>query len=128
MRNDTNIKVTCVNNERTDEFHFDFYNKEGKFVGTVQVNEQGQLKWYIFNKRDEDVFILDQGIEENILYTVSYIFGAPVENTVEYINEANMCDENRWDRALNFIERRGLYVNYKQDQYYNSDYANAKMR
>jgi hypothetical protein len=128
MRNDTYIKVTCVNNERNDEFHFDFYNKERKLVGTVQVNEKGQLKWYIFNKRDEDVFLLDQGIEKNILYAVSYIYGAPVENTIEFINEANMIDENRWDRALDFIEKRGLYVNYKKDQYYNDDYANAKMR
>ena len=128
MRNDTYIKVTYIKNNGVKEFHFDYYNKEQKFVGTVEVDSKGRLKWNIFTKRDNSVFLLDQGIENNILETVSYIYGRPVENNLEYIMFSRIPSRNRWDRALEYIEKRGLYVNLKSDMYYNTDYANLSVK
>ena len=37
MRNDIQITVTCITNAKSkDEFHFDYYNKEGNIVGWLQ--------------------------------------------------------------------------------------------
>ena len=116
MRNDTQIKVTCITNDnKKDELHFDYYDKEGTIVGTVAVDEQGRLAWSIWNNE----------YQENILYCVSCVFGMKVENTMPYISEAKKADSIRWDRAQEYISSKGLYVNYLQNSYFNEEFNDS---
>lgn len=125
MRNDTQLKITLTLNEGLKEYHFDIYNKEYRFVGTVIINEKGQLEWYIFNKDYENnTFIFDKGIEENILSLASYIYGKRINNTLEDINYSKLPVKDRWERAIEYIEKFGFTVNYKINRYYNDEYAN----
>ena len=116
MKNDTQIKVTCLTNENNkDEFHFDYYNKEGSILGTVVVDERGIVGWYIWEKE----------YQENILYNVSYIFGKQVDDTIEYVLEGKQSDPIRWEKAQEFIESKGLLVNYKQNISFNQEFKNG---
>lgn len=130
MRNDTLIKVTKIINDGLNELHFDYYNKEYMFVGTVIVNEEGKTAWYIFDKNHENkTYLLDFDIEENILETVSYILGEPVENDIEYVKKGKLLNPIRWSKAQEYIAKRGYVINYKQHQYYNDDiYDNGRYR
>ena len=116
MRNDAQIKVTCITNEKNiDEYHFDYYDKEGNIVGTVAVDQSGRLGWSIWNEK----------FQANILYNASYIFGKKVKNDIEYILEAKKTDPVSWDRAQDFIEYKGLIVNYRQRKYYPQEFKNS---
>ena len=116
MRNDTQVKVTCINNEkRQDEFHFDYYDKEGAIVGTVAVDESGRLGWSIW----------DDTYKDNILYNAAYIFGMKLENSIEYILEAKKPDPIRWDRAQDYISTKGLIVNYYQDTRFSREFKDG---
>lgn len=113
MRNDTDVKVTCLTNDNEkDEFHFDYYDKEGNIVGTVAVSENGKLGWAIWNQEYASV----------ILDNVSYIFGAKVDNSMEYISLAKEQVKTRWTRAEDYIMSKGLYVNYLQNDYFKREF------
>lgn len=119
MRNDAQIKVTCLTNENMkDELHFDYYDKEGNIVGTIGVDEDGRLAWFIWNDKYQD----------NILYNVSSIFGKEIENKIEYILEAKQGDLLRWERAQDFIDNKGLVVNYQQNKEFNETFKNGFKR
>ena len=119
MRNDVQVKVTCLtNNNQKDEFHFDYYDKDGCIVGTVAVDEIGKLGWAIWNP----------DYQENILYNVSYIFGLKVENSSEYILAAKEPDKVRWFRAEDYINSKGLYINYVQKIYFEKEFNNRPVK
>ena len=119
MKNDVQIKVTCITNEnKKDEFHFDYYDKEGIIVGTIAVDEIGRLGWEVWN--DE--------YQGNILEAVSFIFGNKVTNSMENVMEAKNPDEMRWDRAQEYIEKRGYLVNYLQNPKFNEVFENGSMK
>lgn len=119
MKNDTQIKVTCLTNKnKEDELHFDYYDKEGNIVGTVAVDENGRLGWTIWNIKHQP----------NILYNASYIYGEKIENSIEYILEAKKKDSIRWDRAQDFIDFKGLVVNYQQNRYFGKEFKNGFKR
>lgn len=119
MKNEGQLKVTCITNEnKKDEFHFDYYDKEGIIVGTVAVDEIGRLGWEVWN--DE--------YQQNILETVSYIFGEEVKDPKENVLEAKNPDEKRWDRAQEYIEKRGYLVNYLQNPKFNEYFDNGLQR
>lgn len=119
MKNDVQIKVTCITNDnKRDELHFDYYDKEGNIVGTVAVDENGRLGWSIWNIK----------YQSNILYNASYIFGTKVANDIEYILEAKKPDYIRWERAQNFIEYKGLIVNYRQSIDFKDTFRNSSRR
>lgn len=110
MKNDVQIKVTCLTNDsQKDEFHFDYYDKDGSIVGTVAVDEDGKLGWAIWNYE----------YQENILDTVSCIFGLKINNSIEYILSSKKPDKMRWERVQHFISSKGLVVNYLQNNEFN---------
>ena len=118
MRNDVQIKVTCVTNEnQKDEFHFDYYDKNYSIVGTVMVDENGKLEWSIWNKEYENV----------ILDTVSGIFGFNfrIENNIDNINNGKEYVPTRFQRAMDLIDKKGLIVNYTQNNYFNKFFFNG---
>ena len=117
MRNDLQIKVTCVTNRnKKDELHFDYYDKEGNIVGTVAIDEIGRLGWSIW----------DTKYQANIMYNASYIFGTQLKNTIEWILEAKKTEPIRWDRAQDFIEYKGLLVNYCQNKEFKRTFSTFK--
>ena len=119
MRNDTQLKVTYITNEnRKDEYHFDYYNKEGKMVGTVSVDEVGRLKWFVW----------DEKYQSNILYTASYIYGMEIGDATEFVEEAELLDPLRWERAEEFVESKGLFVNYPQKNEFSRGFSNRSRR
>lgn len=119
MKNYLNIKVTCLTNlENKDEFHFDYYDKEGNIVGTVAIDERGKLGWAIWNN----------DYQERILYCVSGILKEKVENTIEYILKGKQNDPVRWDNAQEFIENEKLVVNYLQNDYFKMTFENSARR
>ncbi len=118
MRNDLYVKVTCINNDGIDEFHFDYYTKEGNIVGTVAVTEKGKLGWAIWNNKYED----------SILSTVSTIFGLKVENNLSFIDAAKEEVPMRWERAQDMIFKSGLIVNYKQNIAFSRTFKNGSRK
>ena len=118
MKNDVQIKVTCLTNDsQKDEFHFDYYDKDGSIVGTVAVDEDGKLGWAIWNLE----------YRENILDTVSCIFGLNVDDSIEYVLKAKEPDKIRFHRDEDYINSRGLYINYI-NRNFEREFNNRPMR
>ena len=118
MGNQIQIKVTCLTNEnKKDEFHFDYYDCDGNLVGTIMVDETGKLEWSILNNKYENV----------VLDIVSTIFGFDfrITNGINYINEGKEKVPIRFQRAMDLINSRGLVVNYKQNKYFDSFFSNG---
>ena len=119
MGNNVLKKITCITSDnRRDEFNFDYYDNEGRLVGNVIVDELGRLFWSIW----------DEEYEKSIIETASYIFGKPVENTTECMIEAQSLDQNRWDKAQEYIEKHGYSVNYLQNPKFNEYFDNGLQR
>ena len=117
MKNDTQIKVTCITNDKQkDEFHFDYYDKEWNMVGTVSVDETGKVDWSIWNK----------DYESNILYNVSCILGKTIDDSSEYHVEGQQPDPIRWDNAQEYIDSKGLVVNYQQKPEFTKEFFNGR--
>lgn len=119
MKNDTQLKITCLTNEnKKDEFHFDYFDKEANLLGTIAIDESGRLGWAIWN--DE--------YQKQILATVSYILGKDITNSIEDVLEAKEPDQLRWGRVQEYIEKRGLIVNYQQSVKFYNVIQNAARR
>ena len=130
MRNDLLLKVTGVNYNGIEEYHFDYYDKINQLLGTIVINEMGMVDWDIYGKNNgENVFLLDQGAKENILNMLSYIINRNVEDDLKSHDFGKQMDEYRWERTIDYIEQNGIYVNYKKiNQYYNEDRYDEAMK
>ena len=48
-----------------------------------------------------------------------------VENTIEYIEASKKANSMRWHRADDYINSRGLVVNYLQNNDFNREFKNG---
>jgi len=117
MRNDTQLKVTCtIDENKVEELHFDYFDKEGNFIGKIIVSSTGSLKWNIINAL----------YQETINIPIEYILGDKCGNRFEY--EMPNEDLNRWERALDMIEERNLYINYTQTFGFDDEKSNITIK
>ena len=121
MRNDLQLKITSINKDGKYEIHLDYYNKDNELIGTILVKENGVLDWSILNRDPKGkISSINKGVEDNILYMVSYIMNQDIEDTLESHILALIPERDRWKRIYDYIEKSGIYVNYKNNQYYNT--------
>ena len=117
MRNDTLLKVTCtIDDNKTEKLDFEYFDKEGNFVGNIIVDSRGNLNWQVIN-----------GLYfETINPSIEYIIGEKNNNHFEY--EMPNIDLSRWERALDMIDERNLHVNYSKEMNYENEDINKHIK
>ena len=111
MRNDLQIKVTYGENEKgTRSYLIDFYAYPesiyaGMLVGNIVISARGEIEWHIRNLEYED---------ELYCYT-DYFNGTSDIRKIDYKDDE--LEFGRWNRVNDFIDNRGLFVNFNQKRY-----------
>ena len=107
MRNDLMIKATWfVNKEKQNEIYFDYFNKEGNFVGNIIVGEIGTIEWHI----------IDANYQEDLFAVINYINDNKEVSRLDY--KEKELDTKVWDRVKIFIQQKNIILNRHPDNYF----------
>ncbi len=105
MKNDIIVKATwIVNFDGNSKVYFDYFNREGNFVGNVIITEKGKMSWAIINANYKD----------NIINVVNYIMGINENRRLQ----DETADENdvRWYNMRMYIYTHGIILNKRQGE------------
>ena len=107
MRNDLIVKATwLINNDNQNEIYLDYFNKKGKYVGNIIVDEIGRLEWHI----------IDALYQEDLFAVINYINGNNDINRLEF--KEKDLDISRWERLKLFIQQKSIILNrYSENRF-----------
>jgi hypothetical protein len=105
MKHYTVVKATWIANYDGDsKVYFDYFNKEGDFIGNIIVGEKGQISWYI----------IDATYKDDIIEVVNYLMGNNDNKRLQ--GEYNKENDIIWYNMRLYIHLHKIYLNTRQGE------------
>jgi len=105
MRNDVQVKATWITNfDGNSTIYFDYFNKNGDYIGDIIVTNKGKMSWYV----------IDATYKEDITYVINYIMGKTEERKLQ--DETKDEQILRWYNLRMYLYTHNIVLNHRQGE------------